>query len=368
MVRTIEELGDAARVAVVLFEEGPLQERLVALGVKVHVQPLNPGVAHADRFAAARAGVTPRAAARIVSFAWQLARLLHTLDIDIVHSTSLKADLICVPASRLARRPLIWHVHDRVSDDYLPRSMVTLLRTLAGVAPASVIANSRATAATIPRARQLHVIPPGVPADWLRSDAAARPAPQQPVIGIVGRLSPTKGQHVFLDAAALLSASHPDVRFEIIGTAMFGQQAYADRLREQVDILGLGDRVTFRGFVSDPRDAYDRMTVCVHASTVPEPFGQVIAEAMARGVPVVATRGGGAVEIVEPPGETPTGLLVPLDDAAALADAVGRVLDDPEASRDRAVHAQRHVTDHLTAAVTAAAVTDLWDDVAHTRG
>ena len=68
-------------------------------------------------------------------------------------------------------------------------------------------------------------------------------------------------------------------------------------------------------------------TLLVHASTVPEPFGQVIVQAMAEGRPVVATRGGGVLEIVD---EGNTGLLVPMKDAEAMAQAIGQVLADPE--------------------------------------
>ena len=94
------------------------------------------------------------------------------------------------------------------------------------------------------------------------------------------------------------------------------------------------------GFTHDPRPELDRMTVCVHAATVTEPFGQVLTEAMARSVPVVATRGGGASEVVTPAGSEPRGELIEPGDVPGLRDALLRVLDDVPAAQRRAAAVQ----------------------------
>src|SRR4029450_10847232 len=100
-------------------------------------------------------------------------------------------------------------------------------------------------------------------------------------------------------------------RFRLIGAPLFGHEGYEARVRAEAEMLGLGDAVEFAGFVEDPCAAIDALTVCVHASATPEPFGQVVVEAMARGVPVVATCGGGVSEIVEPWDRAPLGARVP---------------------------------------------------------
>ena len=84
-------------------------------------------------------------------------------------------------------------------------------------------------------------------------------------------------------------------------------EEYASLVEREVTRLGLNRQVTLEGFVGRPdRGSLDELSVLVHASPVPEPFGQVVVEGMARGVPVVATRAGGIPEILEPTGPAQT--------------------------------------------------------------
>ncbi|WP_427385623.1 glycosyltransferase [Janibacter sp. G56] len=159
------------------------------------------------------------------------------------------------------------------------------------------MANSHATAATLPGARGLVVAHPGLAPEQLAP--APRPRPERPVVGLLGRISPTKGQLEFVQAAALVAPRHPEATFRIVGAPMFGHEAHEALVRAEIDRLGLTGRVELTGFASDPAAELDAMTVAVHASPTPEPYGQVVAEAMARGVPVVATAAGGVPEIVD---------------------------------------------------------------------
>jgi len=98
-------------------------------------------------------------------------------------------------------------------------------------------------------------------------------------------------------------------------------------LKERVQALGIEDRVTFTGELSDPRSAYAAFDVFVLPSGQPEPFGGVVMEAMAMGLPVVATAIGGSVDQVA---EGETGFLVPPADPLAMADRIERLLRDPD--------------------------------------
>jgi glycosyltransferase involved in cell wall biosynthesis len=350
-------------IRVVLFSDGPLVKRLVERGHALEVVPLKGTVGDRDRHTAGRtAAAMATQALSVLPFAWRLGTRLRALDVDLIHTTSLKADLIGVPVSWLARRPLVWHVHDRISPDYLPSPAVRLIRALARRAPRAVIANSEATAVTLPGVRRLTVAHPGLAPEQVRAEPA--PPPPTPVVGILGRISETKGQLEFVRAAAQVLERHPEARFRIVGSALFGHDDYEERVRSEAAALGLDGRIEFAGFVSDPAAALDALTVCVHASGTPEPFGQVVLESMARGVPVVATRGGGVTEIIEACGGSPLGLLVAPHDVPALAAAIVEVLERPEAARQRASEAREHAVEHFSIAQTAAVVGDVWSGAA----
>lgn len=371
LLRTCAAL-DPVRVSVtvVLFADGPLAGRLRATGVAVRVLPLDPRIAATDRATAGRsvAGAV-RAVAATLPFVVRLVRLLRVLDPDVVHTTSLKADLIGLPAAALARRPLVWHVHDRIADDYLPGPVARVVRAAARRGPRHVVVNSRATARTLlPLPRGWTLAYPGLAPEQIADDPVGRPVPPAPVVGLVGRISPTKGQREFVEACALLADRYPGARFRIIGAALFAEAGYADGVRALIAARGLADRVELPGWLADPVAAVDALTVLVHASPVPEPFGQVVVEGMARGVPVVATAGGGVDEIAVAADGTERCLLVPPGDVPALAEAVARVLDRPEEAAARAERAWRDVRQDYPIAATAETLTGVWRRVArHAR-
>jgi glycosyltransferase involved in cell wall biosynthesis len=120
-------------------------------------------------------------------------------------------------------------------------------------------------------------------------------------IGLVATFARWKGHRTFLEAMAMLPSSLP-VRGYIVGGPVYetsGSQVSLTELREAVTTLGLESRIGFTGFVQDSAAAMRALDIVVHASTEPEPFGLVIAEAMACGKPVVASRAGGALELTQ---------------------------------------------------------------------
>lgn len=368
LVRACAALGPEVEVRVLLFAPGPLRARLEAQGVPVEVLALDPAVAGLDRHRAAQ--VSLARALRLLQmapFVVRLARRVRTLRPDVVHTTSLKADLLGIVPAWSARRPLVWHVHDRISPDYLPPALVRLVRFAARL-PAAVITNSRATAATLPVPSAV-VYPGYAPAQALPVGDRCDPStPGRPVVAMIGRISPTKGQLELVRAAPAIVARYPQAQLRIVGAAMFGAEGYAAQVRAEAERLAVSEHITWVDFTDDTAAELDQVSVFVHASPVPEPFGQVIVEAMIRGVPVVATRGGGVTEIVEdvgePEGAAARGLLVDPGDSGALAAAVLAVLDDAAGAAERAAAAHRWATTRFPVAVTARDLTDVWLSVA----
>ena len=257
----------------------------------------------------------------------QLTRRLRWLRPDLVHTNSLKAALYGGAAARLAGIPVVWQIHDRIAEDYLPVPAVRLVRTLARRLPTTVLANSRATLTTLPRVKGT-IVPSPVASDRDHTSQLPQSGPLR--VGIVGRLASWKGQHVFLEAFARAFPTGEE-QAVVIGTALFdGDEPYAQTLQPMAVQLGIAGRVTFTGFREDVAAELRQLDVLVHASVVPEPFGRVVVEGMGAGLAVVAGGQGGPAEIIE---DEVNGLLIPPGDVAALARALERLAAQPELRR-----------------------------------
>jgi len=362
---------DRSRVTpiVLLASDGPLADKLRGL-VELVVLPMAPDVLETRKDSLGAASLMKLGnVASSLRYIFGLARLTREKQIDLVHTNSLKADILGGLAGRLAGKPVIWHIRDRIEKDYLPAQAVTLMRALARMIPVYVIANSAATLSTV----RLQGKVPGV-AISSGVDLSAFEASQDEgvcsaerggsdgrvTIGIVGRLCSWKGQHVFLKAAAMLHRQWPQARFQIIGAALFGEQSYVDELKALTAQLGLAEVVEFTGFRSDVNALIRKLTVLVHASTTGEPFGQVIVQGMAAGKPVVATHGGGVPEIVV---DGVTGYLVPMGDAESMAEAVGTLLASPEAAREMGRKGRERIEEKFTIQSSARAVEAVYETV-----
>lgn len=141
------------------------------------------------------------------------------------------------------------------------------------------------------------------------------------LVGVFSRLNRMKGVEYFLEAAKVLAERLPDVCFLVVGDG-----GIRPELEERAARLGLGGRIVFTGFRSDIPDLLSEAAVSVLPS-LSEGISNTLLESMASGVPVVATRVGGNPEVVE---DGVSGLLVPPRDSAALAAAIGRILEDEQ--------------------------------------
>jgi glycosyltransferase involved in cell wall biosynthesis len=209
------------------------------------------------------------------------------------------------------------------------------LEVLANRLPAAAIAcYSQAAAdaqAQMRPPRHTLVIPAGAPAMDPDLEPAALELPAGvPVIGIVGRLQPWKGQDRLLEALALLRSRGREAHLLIVGGDSYGLSPdYAATLPRTISALGLDGEVTMTGEVPDARPFIARMDVLVNASD-PEPFGIVLTEGMAAGLPVVAVDAGGPAEIVQ---DGRTGILARSGSSEDLADAIEPLLASPELRR-----------------------------------
>jgi len=358
---------------VVLGAEGPLAEQLRPVA-ETHILPLSSRVTGERKD---NLGIKTLFRLADIATVWvyvrRLVRFIRAHAIDLVHTNSLKADIIGGLAGLLSSRPVIWHVRDRIEDDYLPPLVARAFRLLCRLVPSYVITNSAATLRTLRLRHDFRslAVPSGVKLnqdvriasvvhDGTNSDlptAVDLTAQGLFRIGLIGRISAWKGQHVFIQAAAQVIRRFPGAKFLIIGAALFGEDRYEREVRQLTSQFGLENVVQFTGFCSDVKQAISELDVVVHASTKGEPFGQVIIEGMAACKPVVATNGGGVPEIVQ---DGITGILVPMGDATAMAEAICRICSDPVSARIMGVNGKKRVIEHFTIEQTARKVESVY--------
>lgn len=320
--------GTTHTAEVVLFSDGPFRKLLEEIPVRVHL--LAAGSAGEVR---REAGVSSlfSAVPSFLELRNKLARIAK--DFDVIYANSQKAFLV----SALARRrgqPLIWHLRDMLQADHFSALMRSVAVFAGNHAADLVVSNSQATLDSLIASggkRETSVViyngidpkPFDACTDSMVEELRRELGWQGKfVVGAFGRLSPWKGQHILIEAVAGL----PDVHVAIVGDALFGETEYVESLHALVRKHNLADRVHFLGFRRDVPRLMRSVDIIAHTATAPEPFGRVIVEGMLAVRPVIATRAGGALEILR---DGETGILVTPGDVTALQQAIARFQKDP---------------------------------------
>lgn len=252
----------------------------------------------------------------------------------IVHTHSYKPNLYARLAATLfhpAGVRIVAHYHNQYDEAWQRDGSLDLDRALTRgtdrvVACSGVVADHVADRLGVPRPR-IAVVPNGVdcarfsPVGNKAQVRAALGLPQEgPLVGLVGRICAQKGQEDLVAAFPAVLARCPGVHAVLAGAP--DETASLERLRAQVESLGLADRIHLFGYVADVTRVYAALDVLVAPSRW-EGFGLMLVEAMAAGLPIVATRVGAIPEVL---GDAGAGLLVPPGDGEALARAIVEVL------------------------------------------
>jgi glycosyltransferase involved in cell wall biosynthesis len=327
---------------VLLLEDGPFRQRLEEAGVRVHLLDIPSSVRTVTREQGGLRSL--QSLPGVLSLAWQVARIARSF--DLLYANSQKSFLIGALAAKLAFRPILWHLHDLMTDEHFSAANRTVSLFFGKHFARRVIANSQATAQSFIDSggdpARVQVIYNGFdPAPLQAVDPARVTALRRElglegrfVAGVFSRLTWWKGQHVMVEALAQL----PDVHVLFVGKPLFQEEdRYQAELLEQVVQRGVQDRVHFLGFRRDIPELLHVVDAVVHTSIAAEPFGRVVVEGMLAGRPVVATRAGGVLEIID---DGRTGLLVPPGDAAALAQVLARIQAQPQAFQEMAAAGQ----------------------------
>jgi glycosyltransferase involved in cell wall biosynthesis len=286
--------------------EGPLRVRLEAVGL----QPWSLGPSSFK---------SPGLAVAILRLAAHLRR--HA--VRLVHCFDFYSNIVGVPAARLAGTPAVI-ASQRDMGDLRSRSQQSIHSMALGLAT-HILVNSEAIAARLTHTRaarhsRLGVVPNGV--DLMRFAPVAPPSNSSGLttVATLANLRPEKGLVQLLEAAAIVRRRAPRARFVI-----WGDGPLRSDLEAQIRTLGLTGSVEMRGATREPAEVLKQCQIFVLPS-LSEACSNVVLEAMATGLPVVGTQVGGTPGLVD---DHRTGLLVPPDNAPALAQAILRLLEAP---------------------------------------
>jgi len=326
LLRLVRGLPAGLVAHVAVPAEPPLRPELEAAGATVHVVPMRRLTTSAGiSWWAGYAVGWPVAVAR-------LRRLGRRVGADVVHTNSMHSWYGWAVAL-LLRRPHVWHAREVVTQSGLA---LRVERILTRRFAALVVAASETVAAQLPGTTVEVVLDDADRSAFSPARAGAFRhrvgiADGAPLTVAASRLDTWKGVEVALGAWAAVRAARPDAVLAVAGGAVAGKEAFADGLRRRAEaepgVLWLGERPDVADLVADA-------DVLVALSTTAEPWGLSVVEALACGVPVVATGLGGHVEILALATDG-AGRLVPSGDPAAAADAVLAVLPEATSTASR---------------------------------
>ncbi len=327
--KVLDSLSEDFRPLVAFPQEGPFRDHLEERGVETLVYPLG-------SYRPGRKSLMEVIAFALRTFlcAAKLTYIMLTKHVRLVYINGPRCLPAGVLAARLARKPVLFHLHNTLTR----RTDIFLASRLARFAT-KVIACSNAAASVILAAC------PGLKSKTtvLYNCVSKRPVeesapplhPHAPfTIGIVGRLTEGKGHHVLVEAVSMLDPAVKKLcRLVIVGAPAPHcpeDDSYVALLKARSQELSLEDKILWAGHQSDVDPYYRLMDVLAVPSVCKEGLSLVVLEAMQRGIPVIATAGGGTSEIVE---HKLNGLLVPSENVEALARALNRIQTDAELFR-----------------------------------
>ena len=310
---------------VVLTNEGPIQSDLQAMDIPVYIQNLgilrrkyvNPG------------GIFNRVQKNLK--AYRFLNLLHQkYSFELVYSNTLAVVVGSIWAKR-NQLPHIWHIHEILPG---PAPLVKLLAKMLDSSTPRPIAVSQAVGnhwqAELNNSK-VEIIPNGIPYDDLLTAKGNLKSelgldPDSILVGLIGRINPGKGQLFFLEIAEKVAKKYPKAHFVLVGDPFPGYESILEEIREKIRSRKLATKVSYLGFRKDIPDVMASLDIFVLPSVLPDSFPTVILEAMAAGKPVIATKSGGASEMVL---EGETGFLIQIHDVSAGTKAISTLIENP---------------------------------------
>ncbi|MGH9377797.1 MAG: nucleotidyltransferase family protein [Terriglobia bacterium] len=314
-------------------DEGPFAAELRRRGVETLYFPLG-------RYRSGRKSIYDIASfpLRSLHCAFQLSRIIRARKVKLVYINSPRCLVAGVLAAQFTGRPSLFHLHMTMT-----RGADLLVARWASSRLTKIVACSKTAASSLAKSKpslegSIQVIynpvrKPRFPAPSTPLSAALAAllrSSKQPVVGVVGRINPQKGQHILLEAARELVLRGWEIQIVFVGApdkSSHEDLAYTRFLQSRIRDLGLEKRVHWSGYLEDPNPIYAILDALVIPSTFNEGLPLVALEALQWGVPVIGSRVGGIPEVIQ---DGVNGLLTKPGDAGALAKCIERWLENAE--------------------------------------
>ena len=294
---------------------------------------------------------------------------VESVEADVLVTNGIKPHVIGAMAlSGRPDLPLVWYLRESTEGRRLARRALALAgrRCDAAIAISKYVAGDAGQ--YLPPTVSVDVAYNIIDVPFPPGDDPALPKAEGEIwFASIGALSALKGHDVFLRAAATVSRELQGARFLIVGANRYATEqhtGYEAQLRRLTSDLGIGDRVIFTGHRRDVPALLRQIDVLVQSNTAPEGFGRSVAEAMAAGVPVIASRAWSFLELIE---DGRTGWLVPVGDAAALAQRMIAAGRDAGQRRDVAEQARAFIAETTGAERSIATFAQVIDGAAKKR-
>ena len=335
-------------VKLVCPEEGSLQDSAQVLGVPTY--NCNPIRARFTYNPFLFVGYLLSIARALVG----LRKTIKSLSPDILQANTVRAGIVATISTIGTRLPIIWHTHDILP----PHPVTTVIRLLAHSSKRiRIAACSKAAANTLrpftAKGIPVSVIHNGIDAAEFRPNPQARITKREElgigtesfVVGIVGQITPRKGQLGLIQAFTKLRSAVPEAILLIIGAPLFNKDhSYLETLEKEVSALHIEKSVRFLGQRSDVAALIQALDLCVLNSNV-EPFALVLIEAMTSGIACIATDCGGPTEIIR---HGVDGEIVAVGDQHALVRAMTRLARNSSLREKYGDTASRNVTQRFS--------------------
>ena len=266
----------------------------------------------------------------------ELVEIIKKEEIDIVHARSRVPAWIAYFATRKTKAVFITTCHG-----YYKKHLFSIVMGWAKrvIVLSNVIARHMIEDFSVPHDR-IKLVPRSVDLERFKYLDPKEKRKDVFNVGIIGRITPLKGHLHFIKAMAIISRVVPRLKIWIVGDAPLSKEAYKEEVQVLVRRLGLWHCTEFLGTQRDIPGILANLDLVVLATTTHEAFGRVVVEAQAAGVPVVATKVGGVIDIIQ---DGKNGLLVPPADPKGMAEAILSIFKDVELAKELAQNAYERV-------------------------